>query len=59
MPKNLPDMNGNQVLEKKTVETNNWFLVGYLFRLHTGETVLTGGFYDTQGGSAPLQIGSE
>lgn len=52
-------MNGNQVVISKVAETNNWFLVGYIFKLHTGQTTITGGFYKAQGGSAPLQIGLE
>lgn len=50
-------MNGKEVVASKVTETNNWFLVGYLFKLHTGETTITGGFYRAEGGSAPLQIG--
>ena len=52
-------MNGTQMLEKKVTETNELFLVGYLFKSHTGQTVITGGFYKAQGGSSPLQIGTE
>lgn len=52
-------LNGKEVVASKVVESNNWYLVGFLVKLHTGETTVDGGFYNAQGNSNGLRIGLE
>lgn len=50
-------LNGKEVVASRILESNDWYLVGYLLKLHTGQTTVDGGFYKAKGGSTPLRIG--